>query len=277
MTVEKIPNYCTDQNIIVRYPNGAGGKFLTTCLFLFDKVAHWSQEVQDNKISHWQWFSNTWPSNISQWSIVEPNHPWDTNFFSRRFERGNDIGCDQYNQLVQQQASDYFFRCWNQGLKIVDHFHKKRKPEFQKKSLVVEIYLPTSQDIDLYKQLIKSKLWLWDENSKTAISTLDHPDFSHNQSTRLHRLQYQNETVISGYQSFDQLFEQRLSKEGFVAPFLGADPDPSALVSISLSELVDYEQLVPYLQKLEGYFQQQLDYKLVYDMHCLWRRYSHLI
>ena len=70
---------------------------------------------------------------------------------------------------------------------------------------------------------------------------------------------------------------QRLSKEGFVAPFLGADPDPSALVSISLSELVDYEQLVPYLQKLEGYFQQQLDYKLVYDMHCLWRRYSHLI
>ena len=40
MTDEKINNYCTNQNITARYPNGSAGKFIITCLFLFDHVAH---------------------------------------------------------------------------------------------------------------------------------------------------------------------------------------------------------------------------------------------
>lgn len=277
MIDEKMPNYCTDQNLIVRYPNGAGGKFLITCLFLFDAVAHWETKVQNNKITHWEWFCNTWPDDISQWSIVEPNHPWTTNFFSRRFDRGNNLTCDQYNDLVSKDASDYFFECWNKGLKIVDHFHKKRRPDFQKNSIVVEINLPSVNDITLYKQLIKSKLWLWDDDTKTAISTLDHPDFSHDETTRLHRLQFQNQSIISGYDTFDQLFDQHLSHQGFVAPFLYAEADPTALVSLSLSELVEFEQFVVHLKKLEEHFEQAIDYNFVYKMHNLWKQHSQLI
>ena len=263
-------NYTTNQNLIVRYPNGAGGKFVITCLFLFDQVAHWSPLVHYKQQSHWDWFQQAWPDNISQWSIVEPNHPWSTNFFSRRYNRNNDISVETYNNLIEENASEHFFTCWKQGLKIVDHFHKKFRPTFQTSADIIEINLSTDRSIELYKDIVQKKLWLWNPETKEVISTLDHPDYAHDEVSRLHRLQFNNESVITGFDSYDDFFNQRLSNEEFVKPFLYAEPDPSCIMSMNFEDLYQFDTLLDRLEVVEKKYNQTLKKDILRNMHNLW-------
>jgi hypothetical protein len=271
MIVEKTNNnYTTDQNLIVRYPNGAGGKFVITCLFLFDQVAHWDTQVYNNQQSHWDWFQQTWPDNISQWSIREPNHPWSTNFFSRRYNRNNNISVETYNNLVEEHASEHFFTCWRKGLKIVDHFHKKFRPSFQASADIVEINLSTDRSIELYKDIVQKKLWLWNPETKEIISTLDHPDYAHDEVSRLHRLKFNNESTITGFNSYDDFFNQRLSNEEFVKPFLYAEPDSSCILSMNFEDLYQFDALLGRLEVVEKKYNQTLNKDLLKSMHNIW-------
>jgi hypothetical protein len=276
MTAEKINNYCTDQNLIVRYPNGAGGKFLITCLFLFKHVAHWDQDVQHGKVTHWDWFRGTWPQDISQWTVVEPNHPWNTNFFSRRLSRNNELTSNQYNSLVGETASDYFFESWQQGHKIVDHFHKKIRTDFQHDSEIIDINLVNQHSIDLYKEMIKQKLWLWNDQTKIATSTLDHPDFAHDTTSHQHRLQFNNQYLITGYNSYDELFDNYLAKQEFIKPFMYASADASSILSIDFADLYRFETLVAGLEQLEQHYNQTIDKDLLRRMHVLWKDFSRI-
>lgn len=276
MIAEKTNNYCTDQNLVVRYPNGAGGKFLITCLFLFQHVAHWNSDVQHGKISHWDWFQGTWPRDISQWTVVEPNHPWNTNFYSRRLSRNNDLTKHQYNALVDENASDYFFESWHQGYKIVDHFHKKTRTDFQQNSEVIEINLVNQHSVQLYKEMIKQKLWLWDNDTKVAISTLDHPDFAHDSTSLQHRIQFNNQYLITGYHSYDDLFDNYLAKQEFIKPFVYASADPSSILSLDFADLYSFETLIAGLEKLEQYYNQHINRDLLKKMHVLWKDFSRI-
>ena len=274
MTDEKTSNYCTDENLIVRYPNGAGGKFLITCLFLFKHVAHWDRDVQNGKVDHWDWFQSTWTRDISRWTVVEPNHPWNTNFFSRRLSRNNDLTSDNYNQLVKEHASTYFFESWRQGRKIVDHFHKKIRTDFQQQSEVIEINLVNQHSIDLYKEMVKQKLWLWNDQTKIATSTLDHPDFAHDATSRQHRLQFNNQYLISGYNSYDELFDNYLANQEFIKPFIHATADTSSILSIDFADLYKFETLVAGLEQLERHYNQPIDKDTLKKMHVLWKDLS---
>jgi len=276
MTNERINNYCTEQNIVVRYPNGAGGKFFITCLFLFDHVAHWDKSVQDGKRSHMDWFKSAWPNDISQWSIHEPNIPWDTMFFSRRFPRNNNITCDEFNQLVTDHASDYFFECWNNGLKITDHFHKKTRTQFHELADLIEITLPNNHSVELYKEMVKQKLWLWDEETKTVISTLDHPDYCHDNTNLKHKLEWKNKDTFTNYNTFDDFFYDVLIRYNTIGPFVKTDPDPSAIVSFDFAYLYQFESLLSVIEKLETYYNQKVDYDKLRQMHTIWREKSRI-
>lgn len=276
MTLEKTSNYCTDQNLIVRYPNGAGGKFLITCLFLFKHIAHWDKDVQHGKVNHWDWFQSTWPQDISQWTVVEPNHPWNTNFFSRRLSRNNDLTSTQYNNLIDENASDYFFESWHQGRKIVDHFHKKIRTDFQHDSEIIDINLVNQHSIELYKEMIKQKLWLWDDASKVATSTLDHPDFAHDATSRQHRLQFNNQYLITGYNSYDEFFDNYLAKQEFIKPFMLTSTDTASILSINFADLYEFDRLVAGLEQLEQHYNQPIDKDILKKMHVLWKDFSRI-
>jgi hypothetical protein len=274
MIKETINNYCTNQNLIVRYPNGAAGKFLISTLFLFDSVAHWDQSVQQGSKSNDEWADNVWPLQVDQWSKIEPNHPWATNFFSRRFFRNNQLLIEEYNQLISKTASEYFFQCWDQGLLMVDHFHKRQRPDFQINSRIIDIGL-SLESLDTYKKLVKNKLWLWDDKTKTVISTLDHPDYSHDTTSRLHRELFQNNAVISGFSSYDDFFDQWLLQQHFVKPFVN-QPATDADIAVDLLDIVVLDRYISTVEKLEKYFGQSINHDVCAGMHDFWRQRSNL-
>lgn len=275
MTDEKINNYCTNQNITARYPNGSAGKFIITCLFLFDHVAHWSPEVQHGNLNHWDWFKNAWSKNINDWSIIEPNQPWAINFYSRRLNRNNTLTQIEYNQLVETNANSYFRECWVAGLNIIDHFHKKYRPEFHANNQVIEINL-SDKSLEIYKHLVKEKLWLWDETKHSIISTLDHPDYSHNEYTRQQRLKYKNEFEFIQFQNYDDFFENYLLHQPYVAPFVNAKPDPDCLLSLDLLDIVTLDRFIDKFSLLEQKYNQPVNHDLLVNMHTLWKQYSKL-
>ena len=272
MIRENTNNFCTDQHLVVQYPNGAAGKFLITCFFLFDNVAHWEPDVQNQKITHWEWFQKIWPSNISDWSKVEPNNPWNINFFSRRLSRNNNISISDYNALVTDNASDYFFTSWNNGLKIVDHYHKIQVPVFYKQAELVTIMLNSEKSIEEYKHMVKKKLWLWDPNSKKVISTLDHPDYAHNPQSKKTRLEFGNKYEFTEYITYDDFFYDYLIKQTFVKDFIS--PDNLTLPYIDFIDLFDFEKLLNLIHFFEQKYNQSLDKDMLRKMHSLWKEVS---
>lgn len=273
MIAEKINNYCTDQNLIVRYPNGAGGKFFITCMFLFDQVAHWSNDVYNQRISHLEWFNNTWPKNINEWSIIEPNQPWGLNFYSRRYDRNNNLSPSKYNRLCHSKGSEYFHKCWNQGLIITDHWHKRHPASFHQLANVVEITLDNSS-LDWYKNMCMHKLWLWNSQDNTVISTLDHPDYAHTSSSREMRKKFKNEYVLRGYQDYDDFFYNYLVNQPYIKPFINVESNPNAILNIDFTELLNIDTLVAGIEKLEKHFNQSVNLDVLKQMHTTWSNFS---
>ena len=268
-------SYCTDQNLIVRYACGAGGKFLISTLFMFDNVAHWNAQVQHRTQPSFDWVNRVWSKQVKDWSKFEPQQPWNLNFFSRRFDRNNQLTIEQYNKLVHEHASEYFFQCWDQGLLIVDHYHKRQRLAFQTNSKIIDISL-SSQSLDVYKTLVRHKLWLWQDSSKTIISTLDHPDYSHNDTSRMHREQFKNDYIISGYNSYDDFFENWLLQQNFVKPFVN-QAENDADITFDLLDLVELDRYIASIEKLEKYFNQTINHDTCVSMHCMWTERSQII
>lgn len=275
MINENINDYCTNQNLIVRYPNGAAGKFLITCLFLIDRVAHWEPQVQTKSQDHWQWFDQSWQQEIHKWIISEPNQPWEINFYSRRLDRNNQLTASEYNQLVKDNASDYFFQCWKQGLYIVDHWHKRSRPSWQLNANIIEITI-NKESLDAYRQLIARKLWLWDSDRSVVVSTLDHPDYSHCDFNRLQRLSYHNVYEFTGYNNYDEFFNGYLMNQTFVKSFYQVGHDDSCLASFDLLELFEYSKLKEKLTNIADQLNSHIDLTLLNKMHQLWLKRSHI-
>ena len=204
-------NFCTNQHLVVTYPHGAAGKFFLTTLTLFDSVAFWNSDVQHGRKDFMSWFNGCWPVVTQTWVKYEPNQPWALNFYSRTYNRGNDLSQDEYNHQVEDFDSDYFFECWNKGLVIADHFHKRSVPAFYNQAKRIEI-LVTDECMPAYKKMIGEKVWAWDESTKSGISLLDLPELSHDDVNRQHRLQFNNPSRIYGHNSFDELFENHIRK-----------------------------------------------------------------
>lgn len=276
MISENINNFCTAQNLIVRYPNGAAGKFLISCLFLFNNVAHWNRKVQQEQISFWDWYESAWPKQINQWAAEEPNHPWGLNFFSRRLDRNNQLCINQYNQLVLQTGSNYFFECWNKNLIIVDHWHKRFRPAWQINSKIIEITL-NQKSLSCYKKLISKKLWIWDQQKKVVVSTLDHPDFAHNKDNHLQRLNFNNKYEFTEFNDYDDFFNNYLLKQPYVGSFLNVSPDDRCILNFDLLDLFDYETLKSKLSELSNILNLEVNLSLLANMHSLWCERSHII
>jgi hypothetical protein len=155
-------NYCTNQFLQVRYPNGAGGKFLISCLFWFDNVAHWNPSVQDRQISALDWHQEAWPLQVQKWVKLEPNQPWGLDFYSRRMSRNNQLTIEQFNEFVTTQATDYFFKCWELGLIVVDHWHKRSVPSFFQAARWMEI-LVYEESLQPFRHCVEEKLFFWYE------------------------------------------------------------------------------------------------------------------
>jgi hypothetical protein len=255
-------NYCTNQWTIVKFPCGAGGKFLSNCLFLFDTVAHWhniqgKQETVD-------YFKQTISADVP-WLKRELNHRWNTNFFSRSYRRNNDLTCKQFNQLVSAESSDYFKSCWQQGLTIVDHWAKPYNLDFWAAANKINIII---DDYDLYKTLVMGKLYR--VQGDKIISLLDAPAEVGTDSNSKYAQQYQNIYEFP-LVSVDEFFAQHVEKLPWLAPWLTQTP-PADEIIITNSQLNDYTKFSQSFEMIEDLYQEQIPRTYLSQLHSIWKQ-----
>jgi hypothetical protein len=257
-------DYCTNQWMILNYPAGAGGKFIGNCLFLFDKVAHWHNiHGQQETVDYFQ-------KNMSKpdllWTSRELNHYWDINFFSRCYPRNNNLTSIEFNQLVDRHSSSYFKQCWNQHSVIVDFWCKPVFPEFWQKTHSITIVL---DDIEIYKNLVLSKLYKIDWQKNTITSILDSPMVSTNdnkKNVQLYNNEYEFELI-----DLDTFFETNVKQKPWLNPWLDS-PIRNDQFTIQISELINCKAFVDKFQWFEELYQQKISTKYLVQMHDIWSR-----
>ena len=259
-------NYCTNQWQIVQYPCGAGGKFLISCLMLIDKIAPW------NKLEHAQqvnYFQTRLESNIS-WVQKEIGHPWGISFFSRTYNRNNNLSNEEFNSLVDTHASEYFNDCWSSRLVIVDHWHKPLLPSFWQQAHSVKIIV---DDFELYEHLVMSKIYNVTKNK--IISLLDAP-VAHggllNAQDSVVKFQNQYEFICDDPHEF---FETEVKEKPWLSPWLNYQCDDPFY--FKLSELADQEKFIKKFRYFEDLYQQHIPYNELIDLHKCWINASKII
>lgn len=268
-------DYCTDQFLLVRYPSGAGGKFLISSLCLFPDIAHWESQVQEGDLAFMTWFEHTWPNHVHDWVRVEPNQPWQLDFYSRRLYRNNELTPIDFNAMVHDQASPYFHRCWSEGLTIVDNWHKRTTPDFFSNADKIEIIFSDSS-IESYKKCVRNKILIWDQERQIAISTLDHPDWAWNAKNLQHICQFKNTAEFTGFADYDDFFYGYVMHQPWVQPFYRCVPDPCCLFSWDFDQLINKDGYISIMQTLSTHWGQSLDQDQLCSMHDIWTSKSQL-
>lgn len=255
-------DYCTDQWMILQYPAGAGGKFVGNCLFLFDKIAHW-HGIKDQYTTV-EYFKKNLLNQDPLWTNRELNHRWNINFFSRCYTRNNDLRCVEFNQLVKEQASFYFQQCWNQQYTIVDCWHKPSLPDFWQKANSVTIVL---DNLEIYKNLMFSKLYKIDKHKNKIISILDSPQVATEENKK--NVEMFNNPYEFDLIDLDDFFETNVKQKPWLLPWfdkpLGADQ-----FTIGISELVDCRTFIYKFQWFEDLYKQKIPTKYLEQMHNIW-------
>jgi hypothetical protein len=266
-------DYVTDQFLIVRYPNGAGGKFLIASLMMFEQIAHWIPRVQYGIWPYIEWFESAWPEKMSSWVTQEPNQPWNLDFYSRRWFRNNDQTEVWFNTQVEKYCSKYFFECWDKNLIIIDHWHKKTIPKFFCRSRFIDINLP-SRCLDTYKNFVRNKLFLYDQERQIIISTMDHPEYSWNSRTQQNTKIFKNQYEFP-VKDYDSWFYEHLVQQHWVKPFIDPVEDDTSFLSLDFDQLLDVSGYIDIMLNLSDIFDQKLDQDLLMKMHTIWCSKSH--
>jgi len=250
-------NYNTDQWLIFNYPLGAGGKFLISCFFQFDNVAHWSgqQLTQQESID---WYINSLPNNSEVWPGKEIDAPWSLPGISRAWPRGNNTTQEQFNSKMTGIEPQ-----WHKGLMIPDFWHKAIRPAWWTQAQFISIYV---DDMDLYKKLIFSKLFEFKNN--TVICHDQRPDIGRpvNQS---HKKEFQNQWLWKNVNSADEFYNEYVQQLSWYQDWnFGQVPSGDY---IALSELFDSNSIYKFMLNFEGRFNQPVSKYYINSIHHAWK------
>jgi hypothetical protein len=206
--------------------------------------------------------------------------PWNIACYSRRLDRGSNLTQQEYDSFIASQASDYFHHCWNKKLGIVDRFNKGTALKFINQGTWIDIVI-NQQDIDIYKSLIKKKLWIWDEKKKIIISQLDTPGwieskYANHVGELKNRMSYNNEYQISGYTSFDDFFDNYLRPQPYLDPYITSSNINTNSIVVTLGALVKFDRFLDQFSVIEDRFNQTVDRDLLKKYHSLWATRSGL-
>jgi len=254
-------NYNTDRWTIIKYPPAAGGKFLACCFMLFDNVAHWStkSKTQEETVN---WYKTSLPSNKEIWFKKEIDTPWVLPA-SRLWPRGSDLSESEFWKKFNDNVDPWFQYCYDQDKFIVDFWHKQKRPTWWPHALWVNIVV---NDIDLYKDLLFSKVFYFDQETKTVTWLSQAPGLGR-PATLLGKSIFQNQWQWTDIESRDQFYNDVIVKiPGFDWDFSVVDLENHIL----LTELFDVDKLETFLLKFENVFDSRLDTDRFRELHQSW-------
>lgn len=128
--------------LIIQYPCGAGGKFLSMALQTIDCIASWNPKVEMGLMSYQDYVLTLWNTQeFTDWLINEPLSHWNTslNFFSRSMARGENMSVKEFEKLTEYNADEYFKYIWVTDKIILDTYHKALLPKWWEQAQVISI------------------------------------------------------------------------------------------------------------------------------------------
>jgi hypothetical protein len=255
--------YNTDQWIIMNYPVGAGGKFLTACFFQFRRVAHWAKKPLTVEESV-DWYCKSLPNGPHDlWSTGEIDTPWVIPV-SRQWPRGENLSESEFDSQLSTTGGQYFDQCWQEGKFIVDFWHKTKRPPWWTNAHWITIVV---DDMPLYKKLLFSKLFEYQADKKIMISNDQKPEIGRPEH-KLNKSLFNNPWRWENVSGTEEFFEQYITQMPWYTSwnFDHAVPENYIL----LSELFDTDKVFEFLCKYQDLFGQQVNRDYVNAIHSLW-------
>jgi hypothetical protein len=199
--------------LVIRFAPGSGGKFLSILFQCSDSVHAWDDELvaakqQKDYDKIFNYIISKFTTNFNDWLKIEPEVPYQTDFVSNRFSRGDDITFDQAQQLLAND-SKYQHDFQNRG-QIALILNKPQVPAWiWDMSNVVNILIDTKESKKWFYQARYKKQFV--KNNNSYIIKQEHKDFCSPKRAVL-ASKFNNETVFHG------------SWHGFAKKYLVGDP-----------------------------------------------------
>jgi hypothetical protein len=233
--------------ITVRFAPGSAGKFCSILLQLSPDVNAWDQElaeVKGNTSSTLEYFKTKFTNNFKDWQKNEPEIPYQTQFVSNRFPRGDDVTHEQ--ALANLVDDAYFNKHYNNNKRIVLISNKSRIPYWiQQRSDMVNVHIDTIHIKKWVQRARYNKLFL-EASPGVFILKQEHPDYCSSHRSQLAG-QFQNQHTYYGTKfSFFKHFvlNDPLTKMFTEYANIVADPSNATVAQhqLSLTKMLDPKQ-----------------------------------
>jgi hypothetical protein len=230
-----------------------------------ERVSHWDHRVENGDMSYQEWVNTQWNHpDPSKWLAFEPLYSWDTVFFSRTWPRGSDIDKDLYNNLMQQQSSDYFKQAWSSDKLILDLLIKETAPWWW--ASAKRFKLDALPNCPMHKKFLLDKLYPYNHTTGIGTSILDKPlDENKYQNARVYGNQYE----FGPFSSEDEWYEH-IWKSDFRLNFKIDSPD------ILLNDLLSWESLSKFIAQMAKDLSTTVNYKDLRYVFDYWISRNHL-
>jgi hypothetical protein len=149
--------------IVVRYPSGGAGRFLSTALQLSNDIAHWDSTVELTKgteefaLASVNYVDSKFPVDLSYHLRMEPDLPYRSDFYSGTYDRGTDVTIEEYNRLLADEYNDYYFDNIQANKKVNLILHKSEIPQFMLGSTFVNVIINSARAKEWVEQMVWSK------------------------------------------------------------------------------------------------------------------------
>lgn len=185
--------------LVVRFAPGSGGKFLSTLLQCSDSVHAWDDELvqakqQNDHDKIFNYVVSKFTDDFINWQKIEPEVPYQTDFVSNRFPRGDDITFEQAQELLVNDSKYQHDIHANGSIALI--LNKSQIPQWLwKKAVVVNIVIDSINSKKWFHRARFAKQFIRFNDS--YIVKQEHEDFCSPKRTVL-AAKFANEKVYTG-------------------------------------------------------------------------------
>ena len=186
--------------LIIRFAPGSGGKFLSTLFQCSDLVHTWDQELtlakqEKNYEKIFSYIVSKFTTNFKDWQKIEPEVPYQTDFVSNRFSRGDDITFEQAQKLLINDSK--YQHDFNTDGQIVLILNKSQVPQWiWGQANIVNILIDNNKSKKWFRVARLQKLFIKLSNHSYIIKQ-EHEDYCSPKRAKL-AAKFNNEKIFHG-------------------------------------------------------------------------------
>lgn len=146
--------------VVLRYPIGGAGRFLSTAIQCSDDVAFWDAKIEGTKADGTfakavvDYTNNKFPADLEYHLRLEPDLPYASDFYSGTYPRGSDLNFADYTQLMREANDQYYFSNLDNNKKVNLILHKSEVPVFMNAAIFINVIVSSKRSEDWVKRML---------------------------------------------------------------------------------------------------------------------------